>query len=128
MVGDAKAVLAEMTPLIEHRDRTAWFEQIDAWKRQYPFSYKQQMDREILPQYVIDQISKITDGNAIITTGVGQHQMWAAQFYSWRWPRQMITSGGLGTMGYGFPAVGRSGHSDGRTSRSSTSTATAASS
>ncbi|HOW69071.1 MAG TPA: biosynthetic-type acetolactate synthase large subunit [Phycisphaerae bacterium] len=105
VVGDAKVVLAEMLPLIEHRERAAWFGQIATWKQQYPFSYKQQEDREILPQYVIEQISRITDSSAIITTGVGQHQMWSAQFYRWRWPRQMITSGGLGTMGYGFPAA-----------------------
>ena len=103
VVGDAKAVLTEMLPSIEHRDRKAWFEQIQAWKERHPFSY--QDDGTIKPQYVIEQISKITEGNAIITTGVGQHQMWTAQFYRWRHPRQMITSGGLGTMGYGFPAA-----------------------
>jgi len=103
VVGDAKAVLAEMLPSIEHRDRKAWLEQIKAWKKRYPFSYRE--DGTIKPQYVIEQISQITEGNAVITTGVGQHQMWTAQFYRWRHPRQMITSGGLGTMGYGFPAA-----------------------
>ena len=57
------------------------------------------------PQQVIEEINRQTNGEAIITTGVGQHQMWAAQFYRWRRPRQMITSGGLGTMGYGLPAA-----------------------
>ncbi len=104
VVGDAKAVLIEMLPHIEHRDRTAWFQQIDGWKKQHPFAFNQR-EGTILPQYVIEQISRITEGQAIITTGVGQHQMWAAQFYRWRHPRQMITSGGLGTMGYGFPAA-----------------------
>src|SRR4029079_3852086 len=57
------------------------------------------------PQYVIEEINRQTNSDAIITTGVGQHQMWAAQFYRWRYPRQMITSGGLGTMGYGLPSA-----------------------
>lgn len=104
VVGDAKAVLAEMLPLIEHKPRVEWFEQIDKWKHQFPFQYRQ-ADGAIKPQQVIEEISRLTDGNAIITTGVGQHQMWTAQYYRWRYPRQMITSGGLGTMGYGFPAA-----------------------
>jgi acetolactate synthase I/II/III large subunit len=104
VVGDAKAVLADVLPSIEYRERAEWLQQIRVWKERYPFQYKDRPG-EILPQQVIDQISRITDGNAIICTGVGQHQMWAAQFYRWRRPRQMITSGGLGTMGYGFPAA-----------------------
>jgi acetolactate synthase-1/2/3 large subunit len=104
VVGDAKAVLADMLALVEHRDRAEWFAQIDEWKRKYPFGFKPR-DGEILPQEVIDQLSRLTGGEAVIATGVGQHQMWAAQFYRWRRPRQMITSGGLGTMGYGFPAA-----------------------
>ena len=104
VVGDAKAVLAEMVPMIEHRPRTEWFEQIDKWKKRYPFQYRS-AEGTIKPQQVIEAISQITESNSIITTGVGQHQMWAAQFYRWRHPRQMITSGGLGTMGYGFPAA-----------------------
>jgi acetolactate synthase-1/2/3 large subunit len=104
VVGDAKAVLAEMLPLIEHRPRTAWFEQIGKWKHRYPFCYRE-TEGTIKPQHVIEEISRITEGKAVITTGVGQHQMWTAQFYRWRTPRQMITSGGLGTMGYGFPAA-----------------------
>jgi acetolactate synthase-1/2/3 large subunit len=103
VVGDAKAVLTEMLPAIEYRERKAWFDQIQAWKERYPFSYQE--DGTIKPQQVIERISEVTKGNAIITTGVGQHQMWTAQFYRWRHPRQMITSGGLGTMGYGFPAA-----------------------
>ena len=104
LVGDAKLALQNLLPLVEHRERTEWLAQIDDWKKKYPFAYNQR-EGEILPQYAIDQISQITQGNAIITTGVGQHQMWTAQFYRWRHPRQMITSGGLGTMGFGFPAA-----------------------
>jgi len=99
VVGDARTVLSQMLPLVEYRERAECF-----GKKDYPFSYTQG-EGIPKPQYVIDQISKITRGEAIITTGVGQHQMWAAQFYRWRYPRQMITSGGLGTMGYGLPSA-----------------------
>jgi acetolactate synthase I/II/III large subunit len=104
VVGDAKDVLTDLLPLIERRDREEWFRQINEWKQKYPFSY-QTADGVIKPQAVVDQINRITESEAVITTGVGQHQMWAAQFYRWRHPRQMITSGGLGTMGFGFPAA-----------------------
>ena len=104
VVGDAKAILREMLPMIEHRPRETWFNMIEMWKKRHPFTYDANSERT-KPQYVIDLINELTKGEAIITTGVGQHQMWAAQFYRWREPRQMITSGGLGTMGYGFPAA-----------------------
>ena len=104
VVGDAKASLEAMLPLIEHRDRHAWWNQINAWRAKYPFKYLDD-SKNSKPQYVIEQINAQTRGDAIITTGVGQHQMWAAQFYRWRYPRQMITSGGLGTMGYGLPSA-----------------------
>jgi acetolactate synthase-1/2/3 large subunit len=103
VVGDAKAVLADWLELVEYRERKGWFDQIDGWKQQYPFSYRA-ADGVILPQQVVEAISEQAS-EAIITTGVGQHQMWSAQFFRWRFPRQMVTSGGLGTMGYGFPAA-----------------------
>jgi acetolactate synthase-1/2/3 large subunit len=104
VIGDAKQSLELMLPHIEHRPRGEWFAQINAWKQRYPFKYFDD-SKNAKPQYVIEEINRQTKSEAIITTGVGQHQMWAAQFYRWRHPRQMITSGGLGTMGYGLPSA-----------------------
>ncbi|MCU0917926.1 MAG: biosynthetic-type acetolactate synthase large subunit [Planctomycetes bacterium] len=104
IVGDARVVLAALAGCVEYRDRTQWFAQIAEWKRLYPVGY----DRKaagLKPQYVIEELYRRTDGNAVITTGVGQHQVWSGQFYKFRQPRQLITSGGLGTMGFGLPAA-----------------------
>ncbi|MBC7784036.1 MAG: biosynthetic-type acetolactate synthase large subunit [Burkholderiales bacterium] len=104
VVGDARQSLLAMLPLIERRDRPGWFATINQWKQQFPFKYFD--DRPLAkPQYVIEEINRQTKSEAIVTTGVGQHQMWAAQFYRWRYARQFITSGGLGTMGFGLPAA-----------------------
>ncbi len=104
VVGDARMSLEAMIEFIEHRDRKEWFNTIAAWKKRYPFKYFDD-SKHSKPQYVIEEINKQTGGEAVLSTGVGQHQMWAAQFYRWRRPRQMITSGGLGTMGFGLPSA-----------------------
>jgi acetolactate synthase-1/2/3 large subunit len=104
VVGDARLSLEAMLPFIESRPRKAWFEKIGDWKKKYPFKYFDD-SAHAKPQYVLEEINRQSRSEAIFTTGVGQHQMWAAQFIRWRFPRQMITSGGLGTMGYGLPAA-----------------------
>ena len=104
VVGDAKEILEAMLGALEYKPRKEWSEQLAAWKAQHPFNYDRNADI-IKPQFVIEELCRLTAGDAIITTGVGQHQMWAAQFYKYSTPRQWITSGGLGTMGYGLPAA-----------------------
>jgi acetolactate synthase I/II/III large subunit len=104
VIGDARHSLEALLPQLEHRDRHEWFAKIKAWKDRYPFRYLDDT-KNSKPQFVIEEINRQTRGQAIITTGVGQHQMWAAQFYRWSRPRQMITSGGLGTMGFGLPSA-----------------------
>ncbi len=110
IVGDAKDVLKKLIGLLKKekknwkKDHQEWLDQIKEWKDTHPLSYKQGKN-VIKPQYVIEQIYEATKGEAIITTEVGQNQMWTAQFYKFKKPRTFLTSGGLGTMGYGFPAA-----------------------
>jgi len=104
IVGDAKRVLVELNKLIKKADTEAWLNKVSEWKKLYPLSYDQG-DDIIKPQYVVEQIYEATKGDAIIVTEVGQNQMWAAQFYKYTRPRTFLSSGGLGTMGYGFPAA-----------------------
>ncbi|TKJ39632.1 MAG: acetolactate synthase, large subunit, biosynthetic type [Planctomycetes bacterium B3_Pla] len=104
VVGDAKAILGALAKEVEYQERKAWFKRIAEWKKQFPFRYDQNSST-IKPQYVIEELCRQTKNEAIITTGVGQNQMWAAQFYKFIRPRQFISSGGLGTMGYGLPAA-----------------------
>ncbi|KAI9815328.1 MAG: Acetolactate synthase, mitochondrial [Pycnora praestabilis] len=108
--GDVAANLALLLPHVEKKaSRPEWFSQINDWKKRFPFAYeKETPDGLIKPQTVIEKLSILTEDikdRTIITTGVGQHQMWAAQHFRWRHPRTMVTSGGLGTMGYGLPAA-----------------------
>lgn len=104
VVGDARHILHEMAGYAEPLNINKWIEEIEGWKKEHPLTYSN--DDDILrPQYVVEQIYKVTGGDAIITTEVGQNQMWTAQFYKFTKPRQLITSGGLGTMGYGLPAA-----------------------
>ena len=110
IVGDVKLVLQKLIkelkkkPIEWIKAREQWLKQIEKWKEKHPLTY-QKSDKVIKPQYVIEEIYKATKGEAIITAGVGQHQMWAAMFYKYKFPRQFLNSGGLGTMGYGFPAA-----------------------
>jgi acetolactate synthase-1/2/3 large subunit len=104
VVGDAKFILDELAGQIEYKERKPWFEKIAGWKKKFPLGYDRSSSN-IKPQYVIEELCRQTQGQAIITTGVGQHQMWTAQFYKFSRARQLISSGGLGTMGFGLPAA-----------------------
>ena len=104
VVGDAGEILTELLEHVEHRDRTEWTKQVADWKEKYPLSYDRSAEN-VKPQYVVEELCEQTKGDATIVTGVGQHQMWAAQYYKYSKPRQFITSGGLGTMGFGLPAA-----------------------
>jgi acetolactate synthase I/II/III large subunit len=103
IVGDVKLVLQELLKHVAPRGWCEWNDQIMDWKRLFPLVYPQ--DGKLYAEYVIEQIGEATGWNALMTTDVGQHQMWAAQYYKCRRPRQWVTSGGLGTMGYGLPAA-----------------------
>jgi len=103
VVGDARQVLGELLKLVKKNQHTDWLKMIDGWRKKNPLVYKD--DEKLRPQYVVEKISELTGGEAIVTTEVGQNQMWAAQFYRARYPRHFLSSGGLGTMGYGFPAA-----------------------
>ncbi|MBU1026715.1 MAG: biosynthetic-type acetolactate synthase large subunit, partial [Candidatus Margulisbacteria bacterium] len=105
IVGDVKQTLNDLTAKVDcpKEKHDAWLEQIKEWKSKYPLSYKK--NKFIKPQYVVEMIREVTEGKAIICTEVGQHQMWAAQYSKFMKPRMWVSSGGLGTMGYGFPAA-----------------------
>ena len=101
LVGDLKEVLGRINELLEQQEHADWMQHITQMKEKYPLSY----DEPLLScPYIMEEIDRITGGDAVITTDVGQHQMWAAQFYKYSMPRTLLTSGGLGTMGYGLGA------------------------
>lgn len=103
-IGDIKEVLAYAIPAARRANSDRWIGGLEMSKMTHPLRYDD--SEEVLkPQYVIEMISETTDGEAIITTDVGQHQMWAAQFYKFKYPRSLVTSGGFGTMGFGFPSA-----------------------
>jgi acetolactate synthase-1/2/3 large subunit len=103
-VGDIKAVLTHANTKAKPAQSTEWINLVQEHKSKYPLKYNDS-DQQIKPQFVIGMISETTGGDALITTDVGQHQMWTAQFYQFNIPRSLITSGGLGTMGFGLPAA-----------------------
>ena len=110
IVGDAKNVLAKLA--VEYRALSAdpsrldaWWAKIGEWRQRYPLAYEDSADSEIKPQYMVQALYEATGGEAIITSDVGQHQMWTAQYYDFAEPRRWINSGGLGTMGFGLPAA-----------------------
>jgi len=113
IVGDVRAVLKQLNVLLRSLDGNVnerkqqlrpWTKQIEEWKRAHPFHYEQD-DKAIKPQYVLEKLFEMTKNEGIVATDVGQHQMWAAQYFKGKKPRTFITSGGLGTMGFGFPAA-----------------------
>jgi acetolactate synthase-1/2/3 large subunit len=104
IVADIKTVLHALNKNPQFDARSPWMETIENWKKAYPLAYSHEPEK-LKAQHVISELYRITNGNAIIVPGVGQHQMWSAQFYEYSKPRQLLTSGGLGTMGFGLPAA-----------------------
>jgi len=102
LIGDIQEVLKALNSKIENQERPEWYKKIVDWKQKYSLSYCE--DGSLKPQYIIEKISEITNGDAIITTEVGQNQMWTAQYYQFKKPRTFVSSGGLGTMGFGLGA------------------------
>jgi acetolactate synthase I/II/III large subunit len=110
IVGDAKYILPKLTA--EYRALEAdparlegWWQRLHGWQEKHPLHYEDSADSEIKPQFMVEAMFEATGGDAIITSDVGQHQMWAAQYYGFTRPRQWINSGGLGTMGFGLPSA-----------------------
>ncbi|MDP9297109.1 MAG: thiamine pyrophosphate-dependent enzyme, partial [Actinomycetota bacterium] len=113
IVGDCKDVIGKLAAELAKRqdegggvpDRTAWLQQIAAWQREFPYRYEQEADGPLKPQFCVERLYAAAGGDAIVVAGVGQHQMWASQFWKFEEPRHWINSGGLGTMGFAVPAA-----------------------
>ncbi len=108
IVGDAKAVIEAMIRAWDGRtapQRTTWMDQLRRWQTEFPLSYDQQPDGPIKPQFVVEELYRVTGGDAILVSGVGQHQMWGSQYWKFDRPNRWINSGGLGTMGFAVPAA-----------------------
>lgn len=104
LCGDARLIMEQLLENLPQQHHEEWMKQVDAWQQEYPLVQKNGETDYPTPQYVLETLDRLTDGEAILTTEVGQHQMWAAQFYRFRHTRQFLSSGGLGTMGYGLGA------------------------
>ncbi|MEW6622735.1 MAG: biosynthetic-type acetolactate synthase large subunit [Bacillota bacterium] len=105
VLGDAKEILSELLSRTQEQKRPQWLAQIDEWKNQYPLKFGQSDNGALKPQFVISSINKILEDNSIVVADTGQHQMWSAQYIKTTRARGFLTSGGLGAMGYGFPAA-----------------------
>jgi acetolactate synthase I/II/III large subunit len=112
IVGDAREVITELIPAVQAEyaagnryDLTGWWQDVDRWRQTYPLGYEDPADGSLAPQYVIERLGKIAGPDTVFTAGVGQHQMWAAQFISYENPYTWLNSGGAGTMGYSVPAA-----------------------
>ena len=105
IVGDLKNVLAEINKELEPKKHTEWTDKVKEWKNEYPLAHRNVGEDKLLPQEVLKAVNDILDGDAIVVTDVGQHQMWAAQYLTFKNPDTIVTSGGAGTMGFGVPAA-----------------------
>lgn len=105
LVGDIKSILQRLLPLIKENSHSEWLEKVDEWKKEVPSTYSEVKENSVNPKFMLETVNKIAGDDTFITTEVGEHQMWTAQFYPFSKPRTFLTSGGLGTMGYGTGAA-----------------------